>query len=135
MAAPLRKPTALALRLLAGLLVCGGLIGSALWWHLKGAPKSFAQHALMPLTFAHSDHGAFNCVICHHNYTEPKLASWPFQHCIECHKKTPEITPFIEEQFHHQCESCHLRLKQEKRATGPVRACHICHTREPIPRF
>ncbi|WP_081471043.1 cytochrome c3 family protein [Acetobacter aceti] len=120
---------------IAAFCVAAEIVGGGIWWSVSGAPHTAQSLPLMPLTFTHQDHGAFNCVVCHHNYTEPKLASWPFQHCIECHKKTPELALIIERQFHQQCEGCHLKLKREKRASGPVRACHVCHAEERPPRF
>lgn len=118
-------------------VLCAAVViaATAIWWSISGAQYAARSHPLMPLAFTHQDHGAFNCVVCHHNYTEPKLASWPFQHCIECHKKTPELASIIEPQFHQECEGCHLKFTREKRASGPVRACHVCHTEEKPPRF
>lgn len=120
-----RRITLAALLLAAG----GGL------WRSCGGARETAPQPLLPLGFTHRDHGAFNCVVCHHNYTEPKFASWPFQHCIDCHRKTPDLAMTIEQQFHGQCEACHLKMKREKRPGGPVRACHLCHTEEKRPLF
>ncbi|GEN61241.1 cytochrome c3 family protein [Acetobacter nitrogenifigens] len=120
----------------ATIIVIGALCGSAaLWWTLSGAPHAAKTRPLMPLDFPHKAHVAFNCVTCHHNYTEARLSSWPFQGCIACHKNTPSLSGVIEEQFHGQCESCHLKFAEEHRKSGPPRACHVCHVAGGMTHF
>ncbi|WP_373320765.1 cytochrome c3 family protein [Acetobacter estunensis] len=90
----------------------------------------------MPLSFAHVDHGAFNCVTCHHDHREPRLALNSSSHtCLACHKHTQSLAPLMEAQFHELCEGCHLTFREQHRPSGPVRACHVCHMKEEPARF
>jgi hypothetical protein len=89
-----------------------------------------AAHApLLPLTFAHADHGEVNCTRCHHEFVD----ATPRGPCIECHKQDPALARRIEADFHGLCRGCHLERQLAGLDSGPTRACSACHQGDSAP--
>lgn len=91
--------------------------------------KQKASASLLPVTFAHTDHTAHNCVACHHNFTDNTGQGF----CFDCHKTDPNIAPHIEPMFHGLCQDCHVQLALDGEPHGPVRACQQCHLADMAP--
>lgn len=84
---------------------------------------------ILPMTFAHEDHAAENCVQCHHNYVDG-TGGTP---CMYCHVTNEEIYPLLEAQFHELCRDCHEKKQRLGEAGGPTRRCIDCHLDEDLP--
>lgn len=112
-----------------GAVLCLGLTAALfLSWALAGrAPRSDAT--LLPLTFAHADHQAVNCVDCHHEFVD----ATPRGPCLECHAADPAVAHLVEVQFHDLCRGCHVERLAAGLAAGPTRACGACHTADEAP--
>ena len=92
-------------------------------------PAQQADAPLLPMNFAHKDHTAENCIVCHHNFVDDTGQ----QLCIDCHKRHAEVGLLIEEQFHTLCRSCHVERQREGKDAGPTRSCIDCHQQDPFP--
>lgn len=116
--------------------ICAAMLGVALlaaagWAIDRLHVHSVMAHPALPLRFAHVDHTAINCVACHHNYAQSRMARLPRQDCIACHKTEPGQATRVEATFHQFCESCHVRRREQGRPGGPVRLCQGCHAQRP----
>ena len=112
----------------AALQLIAGLAGLFLLWVGVGALRT-TDAALLPLTFAHADHQAVNCVACHHEFVD----ATPRGPCLECHAEDPAVAHLIEAQFHDLCRGCHVERRIAGLAAGPTRACGACHTADDAP--
>ena len=65
---------------------------------------------ILPMSFAHEDHIAENCILCHHNYNDD-TGGGP---CMNCHTTNQDVWPLFEKQYHDLCRTCH----EEKAALG-----------------
>ena len=88
-----------------------------------------SEEPLLPLTFAHADHQAVNCIDCHHEFVD----STPRGPCLECHKADPSVSHLIESHFHDLCRGCHVERLVAGLDAGPARACAACHTADEAP--
>lgn len=84
---------------------------------------------LLPMSFAHADHAAENCILCHHNYVD----STGGDPCMYCHVTNAEVYPALEQQFHDLCRGCHEEKDRARMDGGPVRECIACHVDENLP--
>lgn len=84
---------------------------------------------LLPMSFAHADHAAENCIHCHHNYVD----STGGDPCMYCHVTNAEVYPALEQQFHDLCRGCHEEKDRARMDGGPVRECIACHVDENLP--
>ncbi len=89
-----------------------------------------AARPALPVGFAHADHAAENCVVCHHNFADDS-GRGPL--CIACHKQDPQLAPLVEWHFHQLCRSCHVERRARGKASGPTRACIQCHVADTRP--
>lgn len=92
--------------------------------HHYGSPEP-----ILPMTFAHRDHVAVQCVLCHHNYVDDTGT----ESCMGCHVSSTETWPLLEEQFHGLCRDCHVEKAALGEASGPTRHCLGCHLDDPLP--
>ncbi len=81
---------------------------------------------VLPMTFAHQDHVAENCILCHHNYIDDSGGS----PCMYCHVTDQKLFLLFEEDFHHLCRSCHEDKQLAGEEAGPTRVCVDCHAEE-----
>ncbi|MEM1103417.1 MAG: cytochrome c3 family protein [Pseudomonadota bacterium] len=85
--------------------------------------------AVLPMTFAHRDHVATKCVVCHHNFNDDTGAGL----CINCHVTDTDVMGRLEEQFHDLCRSCHVEKHVQDEPSGPTRQCDGCHLPDRLP--
>lgn len=118
----------------AAVLIVAALLGGSgyLLFTLHGA--QVRQRTLLPLNFAHRDHGSVNCLTCHHDAQE-NLPATRAPTCILCHKLTPVLAERIEGDFHRFCRGCHLQRTRQLEPSGPLRSCRQCHAPPPAPEF
>lgn len=122
----MRAALAVVVTLAAALLVAASLAGT---------PRPVSDHyyqspiKILPMTFAHADHVAENCLVCHHNYND-STGGGP---CMYCHVTNPEVAPVLEDQFHTLCRSCHEDRQLEGKDAGPARRCLDCHLGDDAP--
>lgn len=113
--------------LLAVLLLLGvelAVFGSPLAGPSAGrAPLFPGGPAVLPMTFAHGDHGSVGCVTCHHEFRDRAFG----QPCVACHATDARVAHAFEAQFHALCRSCHETERAAGRAAGPTRRCDACH--------
>jgi len=114
-------------RIPALIVLVGALIAALLWLFASAVPPE--QEPLLPLTFAHADHQAVNCIDCHHEFVD----STPRGPCLECHKADAEVSHLIETHFHDLCRGCHVERLAAGLDAGPARACAACHTADEAP--
>ena len=88
-----------------------------------------AGRPMLPLTFAHLDHRAVNCIDCHHNFVDDTGQGL----CFDCHKKDPTVNALMEAQFHALCRDCHVEQQRFGEDGGPTRQCIDCHTADEAP--
>ncbi len=88
-----------------------------------------APEPILPMTFAHQDHTATQCVACHHNYVDDT----GMETCMTCHVTNAEVWPLFEEQFHALCRDCHVNEHIAGKESGPVRSCIGCHLSDEKP--
>ncbi len=111
------------------------LLGTAVM--LAGALFAFHHYQLearagaplLPVTFAHRDHDAVGCVVCHHNYVDDTGQGL----CFDCHKTEPSVNALVESQFHELCWGCHVEQQALGEAHGPTRRCIDCHEADDDP--
>ncbi len=84
---------------------------------------------ILPMTFAHFDHGQVGCLTCHHNYVDDTGNT----QCMTCHLTDPSVLPLFEEQFHDLCRDCHAELAAKGEPSGPTRQCVACHLSDERP--
>lgn len=84
---------------------------------------------ILPMSFAHEDHVAENCILCHHNYNDD-TGGGP---CMNCHTTNQDIWPLFEKQFHDLCRGCHENKAAMGEAGGPPRRCIECHRGDDLP--
>jgi hypothetical protein len=84
---------------------------------------------ILPMSFAHLDHLAENCVVCHHNYVDDTGGGL----CMNCHVTDQTVWPLLENQFHDLCRSCHTEKAAEGIDGGPPRECMACHLGDDLP--
>ncbi|MFT5608608.1 MAG: putative CXXCH cytochrome family protein [Neolewinella sp.] len=84
---------------------------------------------ILPMTFAHADHGTENCLQCHHNFLDDTGRG----SCINCHQKDSSVNLLIRDQFHDLCMGCHMDRISEGMPAGPLRICDDCHTVDQLP--
>lgn len=84
---------------------------------------------ILPMTFAHADHAAENCLLCHHNYNDATGGD----PCMYCHVNNIEIASMLEQQFHALCRDCHEQRQLEGKIGGPTRRCLDCHLGDDAP--
>lgn len=112
---------------LAALLLLG--IGLVAWGPLPGIqPAERNRRAgdgqqILPMSFAHGDHGAIPCTTCHHNFVDENRG----RSCIDCHLTDARVAPLFEAQFHRLCRSCHVEEQAAGKESGPTRRCIACH--------
>ena len=94
----------------------------------QGRQAMVDTRPLLPLTFAHLDHRAVNCITCHHNFTDDTGQGL----CIDCHRTDPDVRLQIEPMFHTLCRDCHVEKHADAKDAGPVRRCADCHSVEAI---
>ena len=92
--------------------------------HHFGSPQP-----ILPMTFAHADHTAESCVLCHHNYVDDSGR----EACMPCHVQREELLLVLEEQFHDLCRNCHADKAAANIDGGPPRRCIACHVSEELP--
>jgi hypothetical protein len=88
-----------------------------------------APDVILPMSFAHIDHVAVNCVDCHHNFIDDTGGGL----CMTCHVTNQDVWPLLENQFHDLCRGCHAEKAAEGIAGGPPRQCMACHTGDDLP--
>lgn len=92
--------------------------------HHFGSPEP-----ILPMTFAHADHVAESCVLCHHNYVDDTGSEL----CMSCHVRREELLLVLEQQFHDLCRNCHSEKAAAGIDGGPPRRCIACHLGETMP--
>ncbi len=97
------------------------------WHHWQNDLR--AERPMLPLTFAHLDHQAVNCIACHHNFVDDTGQGL----CFDCHKTDPAVNALMEEQFHSLCRDCHVEKQRLGEDGGPTRRCIDCHTADEAP--
>ena len=88
-----------------------------------------APQPILPMSFAHADHVAENCIACHHNYVDD-TGGGP---CMGCHVTNRQVWPLLERQFHDLCRGCHEDRAASGDAGGPPRRCIECHRGGGLP--
>ena len=88
-----------------------------------------APDRILPMTFAHADHVAVNCVDCHHNYVDDTGGGL----CMNCHVTDPRVWPLLQNQFHALCRGCHEEKAALGEDGGPPRQCMECHLGDELP--
>ena len=84
---------------------------------------------ILPMSFAHADHVAENCILCHHNYNDD-TGGGP---CMHCHTTNQQVWPLFEKQYHELCRGCHEDKAAEGIDGGPPRKCMDCHLGDDLP--
>lgn len=84
---------------------------------------------ILPMSFAHEDHIAENCIVCHHNYND-NTGGGP---CMNCHTTNQDVWPLFEKQYHDLCRTCHEEKAALGEAGGPPRHCIECHRGDDLP--
>ncbi len=84
---------------------------------------------ILPMSFAHEDHVAENCILCHHNYNDA-TGGGP---CMNCHTTNQDVWPLFERQFHDLCRGCHEDKAALGETGGPPRRCIECHRGDDLP--
>lgn len=112
---------------LAVVSLCAVLVWLVVW---SERPSTRAGRALLPMNFAHADHGEINCVQCHHNFTDEVGFGTD---CLLCHQIDASVAHLVEQQFHDLCRGCHQQRQRDGEPGGPVRACRECHTGDDLP--
>lgn len=92
--------------------------------HYYGSPRP-----ILPMSFAHLDHVAENCVLCHHNYADDTGGGL----CMECHVTEQQVWPLFEQQYHELCRGCHAEKAAQGIDGGPPRECMACHLGDDLP--
>ena len=85
--------------------------------------------AQLPMTFAHADHRAQNCIRCHHDFADKSGQGL----CLACHLRDAKIRPLLETQFHGLCRGCHVEQRRLGNDAGPTRRCFDCHHEDDQP--
>lgn len=88
-----------------------------------------APTKILPMSFAHQDHVAVNCIDCHHNYVDDTGGGL----CMNCHVTDPQVWPLLEHQFHDLCRGCHEDRAALGEEGGPPRQCVACHMGDDFP--
>jgi len=88
-----------------------------------------ADPARLPMTFAHADHRAQNCIRCHHEFVDHSGQGL----CLDCHLRDPKLRPLFETQFHDLCRGCHIEQTRLGNDAGPTRRCYDCHHEDDQP--
>jgi len=109
--------------------VVGVLIAIAATAAYQARQSMVDTRPLLPLTFAHLDHRAVNCITCHHNFTDDTGQGL----CIDCHRTDSKVRLQIEPMFHTLCRDCHVKKHADGEDAGPVRRCLDCHTQDDAP--
>lgn len=101
--------------LLAGL--ANGPLAASRLAALRQAPIDHAR-------FLHTDHTAFACTSCHHNFVDRSGN----ENCLTCHKRVSmsELTR-IDRVLHAFCVDCHRMDESTNRKLGPIDDCNGCH--------
>ncbi|HRO16443.1 MAG TPA: cytochrome c3 family protein [Paracoccus sp. (in: a-proteobacteria)] len=113
--------------MLAALFLLGA--GLVVWGPAPGVQSAERDrragdaHLILPMSFAHGDHGPIPCTACHHNFVDKNRG----RSCIDCHLTDARVAPLFEEQFHSLCRSCHVEEHAAGRTSGPTRRCISCH--------
>ena len=89
---------------------------------------AFAE-ARLPMTFAHADHRAQNCIRCHHDFADHSGQGL----CLDCHLRDPKLRAQLETQFHALCRGCHVEQLRLGHDAGPTRRCLDCHREDDAP--
>lgn len=110
----------------AWLLVYGTPFASA---HPEKDNYYGSPEAILPMTFAHSDHTDTRCMDCHHNFVDDTGG----EPCMHCHVSDASISELLEPQFHDFCRGCHEREVAAGQDSGPVRRCIACHLTDSSP--
>lgn len=84
---------------------------------------------ILPMSFAHEDHIAENCIVCHHNYND-NTGGGP---CMICHTTNQDVWPLFEKQYHDLCRTCHEEKAALGEPGGPPRHCIECHRGDDLP--
>lgn len=84
---------------------------------------------ILPMSFAHEDHIAENCIVCHHNYND-NTGGGP---CMNCHTTNQDVWPLFEKQYHDLCRTCHEEKAALGEPGGPPRHCIECHRGDDLP--
>ncbi|MBN7795298.1 cytochrome c3 family protein [Parahaliea mediterranea] len=116
------------MKTLLGLLALTGILVVILGSPIAGPQPKMGRYygspaPILPMTFAHADHGGINCANCHHNFVDDS-GSGP---CMSCHVTSEQLWPSLERQFHHLCRGCHVEKAALGEQGGPTRQCIACH--------
>jgi len=98
-------------------------------WAANNVARFAPPQDILPMTFAHKDHSAENCLVCHHNFQDDTGGGT----CIDCHQKDTSVNLIIREQFHTLCMDCHTERSLAGEPAGPLRVCDDCHTMDSLP--
>lgn len=104
-------------------------VGLILWGPVPGVQpahrswKAGGPTPILPMSFAHGDHGAVPCTTCHHSFVDDNQGKG----CIACHLTDAKVAPLFENQFHTLCRSCHVTEHAAGKKSGPTRRCISCH--------
>lgn len=119
----LRERHTLALAVTLGLFVvllvglANGPLAASRLAALRQAPIDHAR-------FLHTDHTAFPCTGCHHNFMDRSGN----ENCLTCHKRiSVSETTRIDRVLHTFCINCHRTEESTSRKTGPIDDCNGCH--------
>ncbi len=113
--------------LVAGVLAV--LFLTVWFWTSETQRRWVAQAPLLPVSFAHTDHRAENCVDCHHNFVDRTGTGL----CFDCHERSAEVGHLLETQFHGLCRGCHMERQVAGEPHGPTRRCLDCHVADSLP--
>ena len=96
---------------------------------MSGGAAGASAEARLPMTFAHADHRAQNCIRCHHEFVDKSGQGL----CLDCHLRDVKIRPLLETQFHSLCRGCHVEQRRLGNDAGPARRCFDCHHEDDQP--
>jgi len=105
------------------------LVRALVFASLCSASAHARADARLPMTFAHADHRAQNCIRCHHEFTDRSGQGL----CLDCHLRDAKIRPLLETQFHALCRGCHVEQRRLGNTAGPTRRCYDCHHEDDQP--
>jgi hypothetical protein len=116
------------MKTLSALVVVSGVLIVLFGSPIAGTPPPKGPYygspePILPMSFAHTDHGGINCAHCHHNFTDGSGGGL----CMNCHVTNEKLWPVLERQFHDLCRGCHSEKAARGEKGGPPRQCIACH--------